>query len=78
LKEDGVKVWGVGPGLLVMDLGNMRGKVKEMGGGGHPSLSGKLIRSVIEGERGKIVNKDGLSPSRTVYSYRNLGRNVSF
>ena len=32
LKEDGVKVWGVEPGLLATDLGNMREKVKEMGG----------------------------------------------
>jgi NAD(P)-dependent dehydrogenase (short-subunit alcohol dehydrogenase family) len=65
LKEDGVKVWGVGPGFLATDLGNMREKVKEMGGG-HPSIAGKLLKSVVEGERdadvGKIANKDGISP----------------
>jgi NAD(P)-dependent dehydrogenase (short-subunit alcohol dehydrogenase family) len=65
LKEDGVKVWGVGPGFLATDLGNIREKVKGMGGG-HPSIGGKLIKSVVEGERdadvGKIVNKDGITP----------------
>jgi NAD(P)-dependent dehydrogenase (short-subunit alcohol dehydrogenase family) len=65
LKEDGVKVWGAGPGFLVTGLGNMREKVKEMGGG-HASIGGKLVKSIVEGERdadvGKIVNKDGISP----------------
>lgn len=65
LKEDGVKVWGVGPGFLATGLGNIREKVKEMGGG-HPSIGGKLLKSVVEGERdadvGKIVNKDGITP----------------
>ena len=64
MKEDGVKVWGVGPGMLVTDLGNMREKAEKMGIG-HASLGGTLIRRVVEGERdadvGKIVNKDGLS-----------------
>lgn len=31
LKEDGVKVWGVGPGFLATGLGNIREKAKEMG-----------------------------------------------
>ena len=64
LKEDGVKVWGVGPGFLATGLGNIQEKVKEMGGG-HPNAGGKLLKSVVEGQRdadvGKIVNKDGLS-----------------
>ncbi len=63
LKEDGVKVWGVGPGFLITDLGDKRDKVKEMGGG-HPNIGGRLVRSVVEGERdadvGKIVGKDGI------------------
>lgn len=62
LKEDGVKVWGVGPGFLATDLGKMRETVEEMGGG-HPSIGGKLLKSVVEGERdadvGKLVVKDG-------------------
>ncbi|MCJ1302841.1 hypothetical protein MMC08_005646 [Hypocenomyce scalaris] len=65
LKEDGVKVWGVGPGFLATDLGDVREMVKEMGGG-HPSIGGKLLKSVAEGERdadvGKIVSKDGIIP----------------
>lgn len=65
LKEDGVKVWAVGPGFLETDLGNMREKIKKMGGG-HPSIGGKLLKSVVEGERdadvGKIVVKDGIGP----------------
>ena len=64
LKEDGVKVWSVGPGRLATDLGNMREKAKEMGCG-HPSIGGEVIKSVVEGKRdadvGKIVVKDGIS-----------------
>lgn len=64
LKEDGVKVWGVGPGFLATDLGNLREKAKELGGG-HPSIGGKILKSVVEGERdadvGKIVIKNGIS-----------------
>lgn len=64
LKEDGVKVWGVGPGFLATGLGNLPDKLKEMGAA-HPRVGGLLLRSVVEGERdadvGKIVNKDGIS-----------------
>lgn len=64
LKADGVKVWGVGPGFLATNLGNMPEKAKEMGGG-HPSIGADIIKKVAEGERdadvGKLVNKDGLS-----------------
>jgi NAD(P)-dependent dehydrogenase (short-subunit alcohol dehydrogenase family) len=64
LKADGVKVWGVGPGFLATDLGNMREKAVEMGCG-HPSIGGEMLRSVVEGERdgdvGRVVVKDGIS-----------------
>ena len=64
LKEDGVKVWAVGPGMLATNLGNMRDKAIEMGCG-HPSIGGEILKSVVEGKRdadvGKIVVKDGLS-----------------
>ncbi|TVY44733.1 Short-chain dehydrogenase/reductase [Lachnellula subtilissima] len=67
LKEDGVKVFGVGPGFLATNLGNdpeLTQKAKAMGAK-HPSLGGVLIRSIVDGERdadvGKLVNKDGLS-----------------
>ena len=61
MKEDGVKVWGVGPGFLATNLGGIKEKVAAMGGG-HPSIGGRIIRGVVEGERdgdvGKIVGKD--------------------
>lgn len=63
LKEDGVKVWGVGPGFLATGLGNMPEKAREMGAG-HPRIGGEMLRSVVEGERdadvGKLVNKNGI------------------
>lgn len=65
LKEDGVKVWAVGPGFLATDLGGLREKVTEMGAA-HPSVGGQLLKSVVEGEKdafvGKIVNKAGIAP----------------
>lgn len=65
LKEDGVKVWCIGPGFLETDLGNGRESVKQKGAG-HPSIGGRLIKSVAEGERdadvGKYITKDGVSP----------------
>jgi NAD(P)-dependent dehydrogenase (short-subunit alcohol dehydrogenase family) len=64
LKADGVKVWGVGPGLLATDLGGLREKAVAMGAK-HASLGGVLLRSVVEGERdgdvGRIVNRDGIT-----------------
>lgn len=64
LKEDGVKVWGVGPGFLATNLGHIPEKAKAMGAG-HPSIGATLLKKVVEGERdadvGKIVLKDGLS-----------------
>ena len=65
LKEDGVKVWAVGPGFLATDLGNMREKAIEMGCG-PPSLGGEMLKSVIEGafdaHVGKLVVKEGPKP----------------
>ena len=65
LKEDGVMVWGVGPGFLTTDLGGVRELAVKMGTG-HPSAGGRVLRSVVEGERdadvGKLINKDGISP----------------
>lgn len=65
LKEDGVKVWCVGPGFIASDLGNSpeaKEMVKEMGGA-HPSAGGDILKRVVEGERdadvGKIVTKNG-------------------
>lgn len=67
LKADGVKVWGVGPGFLLTNLGNVP-ELREMAmamGAGHASQGGEILRSVVEGERdadaGKLINKNGLS-----------------
>lgn len=64
LKEDGVKVWAVGPGFLATGLGNIPEKAKEMGAG-HPSIGGEMLKSVVEGERdadvGKLVVKTGIA-----------------
>jgi len=64
LKADGVKVWGLGPGMLETDLGNARHLAAKMGAK-PASVGGEFIRTVVEGERdadvGKIVNKDGIS-----------------
>ena len=64
LKNDGVKVWCVGPGFLATDLGNIREKAIAMGCG-HASIGGEMLRTVVEGERdadvGRVVVKDGIS-----------------
>ncbi|KAJ5116904.1 hypothetical protein N7456_001252 [Penicillium angulare] len=63
LKADGVKVWSVGPGLLATNLGGVPEKALAMGAK-HPSAGGKILMSVVEGERdesvGKIVIRDGI------------------
>ena len=65
LKADGVKVWGVGPGMLATNLGGMGPEKAAAMGAKHPSLGGDIIRRVVEGERdadvGKLVNRDGIS-----------------
>lgn len=65
LKEDGVKVWCLGPGMVETDLGGMRHLAKQMGAG-DPSVSGNFVRTVVEGERdsdvGKYIGKDGDVP----------------
>lgn len=61
LKADGVKVWAVGPGFLVTNLGGIRDRVLAMGGK-HPSIGAQIIREISEGAQdenvGKIVGKD--------------------
>jgi hypothetical protein len=65
LKEDGVKVWAVGPGFLATDLGNMREKAIEMGCG-PPSIGGEMLKNVVEGTYdahvGKLIVKEGPKP----------------
>ncbi|KFY88828.1 hypothetical protein V500_06094 [Pseudogymnoascus sp. VKM F-4518 (FW-2643)] len=61
LQKDGVKVWCIRPGFLATDLGDAKEMVAAQGAG-HPSIGGRLVRSVVEGERdadtGKYVVKD--------------------
>ena len=69
MKEDGVKVWGVGPGFLATNLGGIKETIAAMGGG-HPRIGGQMIRRVVEGERdadvGKIVGKDEAGKDKLV------------
>lgn len=66
LKEDGVKVFCVGPGMLATNLGGLGPEAAaKIPGVKHPSIGGALIRKVVEGERdrdvGKIVVQEGVS-----------------
>lgn len=66
LKEDGVKVFSVSPGLCATGLGGMGEDTMKAMGGEHPSEGGQRIITVAEGNRdadaGKIVEKVGLLP----------------
>ncbi|KAL9110352.1 MAG: hypothetical protein Q9227_005083 [Pyrenula ochraceoflavens] len=85
LKADGVKVWSVGPGMLATNLGG-KPELAEKLGLAHPSIGGKLLRSVVEGERdedvGKIVVKDDYpnsgdtSRNNTYWSYTHLVKTI--
>lgn len=63
LKEDGVKVWCVSPGMLATGLGGDPEAIKKMGGL-DPSVGGGIVRGVLEGERdgevGKVVLREGV------------------
>ncbi|RFU80747.1 nadp-binding [Trichoderma arundinaceum] len=65
LKEDGVKVWAVSPGLLATNLGGDPEFLKNVGAL-DPKVGADLVKDVIEGKRdadvGKVVNKAGIQP----------------
>lgn len=65
LQADGVKVWAVGPGMLATNLGGKPELVKALNLE-HPSKGGRLMRTVVEGERdgevGKVISYDGVMP----------------
>ncbi|KAL4914412.1 hypothetical protein BDW62DRAFT_213516 [Aspergillus aurantiobrunneus] len=65
LKNDGVKVWAISPGLLATNLGGDPELLKKIGAA-DPAVAGPLFRGVLEGHRdgevGKVVNKDGVQP----------------
>ncbi|TVY42421.1 Short-chain dehydrogenase/reductase [Lachnellula subtilissima] len=50
LKNDGVKVWAVAPGLLATSLGGNTELLKRLGAQ-EPSVGGDVMRGVIEGKR---------------------------
>ena len=68
LKNDGVKVWSISPGLLATGLGRIPGGpelLKKMGAE-DPALGGNFVRDVVEGKRdedvGKVVSRQGVQP----------------
>jgi NAD(P)-dependent dehydrogenase (short-subunit alcohol dehydrogenase family) len=65
LQGDGVKVFAVSPGFLATGLGGNKEQLLKAGAE-DPSIGGKLIRAVLEGERdgdvGKVVNGPGVQP----------------
>ena len=60
LKNDGVKVWSIAPGLLATGLGGNPELLKKMGAG-DASIGGTVLRGVVEGKRdadaGKVVRE---------------------
>ncbi|PTB61645.1 NAD(P)-binding protein [Trichoderma citrinoviride] len=65
LKNDGVKVWAVSPGLLATGLGGDHELLKKLGAI-HPRVGAEVVQGVIEGKRdadvGRVVKKDGVQP----------------
>ncbi|KAH7145459.1 putative short chain dehydrogenase/reductase [Dactylonectria estremocensis] len=67
LKDKGVKVFAVCPGLVRSHLrGKTETDISASGAAGDPKVSGQTIRDIIEGRRdadvGKFVHKDGVYP----------------
>jgi NAD(P)-dependent dehydrogenase (short-subunit alcohol dehydrogenase family) len=63
LKADGVKVWCISPGYLATGLGSgLETNLKQ--GATDPAEGGKLVRTVVEGERdgdvGRVVLRSGV------------------
>ena len=66
LKPDGVKVFGISPGMLATSLGGLGKEKMEAMGAGDASLGGFFIKEVVEGRRdedsGKALRRTGLQP----------------
>ena len=56
LKNDGVKVWAIAPGLLATGLAGNAERMRQMGAK-EPHIGGTVIRNVIEGKRDAEVGK---------------------
>ncbi|KAL3493352.1 NAD(P)-binding protein [Aspergillus germanicus] len=65
LKNDGVKVWAVSPGLLATGLAGNPEAMKKMGAE-DASVAGPFFRGILEGKRdgdvGAVVNRAGIQP----------------
>ncbi|KAJ4989427.1 short chain dehydrogenase [Stagonosporopsis vannaccii] len=65
LKEDGVKVFAISPGMLATGLGGNPELMKKMGAL-DPTIGAELIRDVVEGRRdedvGKVVRRNDVQP----------------
>ena len=65
LRNDGVKVWCISPGLLATGLGGNPEMMKKFGAE-DPVVGGNFIRDVIEGKRdadtGKVISRGGVQP----------------
>lgn len=65
LKNDGVKVWAVSPGMLVTGLGGNPEALKR-NGAEDASVAGPFFREILEGERdgdaGVVITRNGLQP----------------
>lgn len=65
LKNDGVKVWCISPGLLATGLGGNPEALKKIGAE-DPVVGGNFVRDVLEGKRdsdtGKVINRGGVQP----------------
>ena len=66
LREDGVKVFAISPGLLVTGLGASDKETLQKMGGQHPSVGGRFIKDVVEGRRdqyaGKAIREKAVQP----------------
>lgn len=66
LKNDGVKVFILDPGLLATNLGGMDPKKAAEMGAADPSVGGEFVRDVAIGRwdhaEGRLLNKDGILP----------------
>lgn len=66
LRNDGVRVFNVSPGLLATGLGGDRERLVRRGAL-YPAVGGQLVRDVIEGARdadagGRVVRGEGVQP----------------
>jgi hypothetical protein len=65
LKNDGVKVWAVSPGMLATGLVGDPEVMKKMGAE-DASVAGPFFRGILEGQRdgdvGLVINRGGVQP----------------